>query len=130
MRKTLSANGKKYTARQITKLPRQETNGGDYIVTLNGEKFYFNFRQIQDDHFAPVCDEHEANAIALMRDDGSFSWSIWMPFNQGAGRPPMYDEKMTQAALWLPQDMLAWLKDQPGTMSETMRGLIKAAMSK
>ena len=70
MQKTLTVNGKRYTSRQIANLPREETNG-DYIVNLNGEKFiFFNFRN-----------ENESNYIALMRNDGCFKWSIWMPYD-------------------------------------------------
>lgn len=46
-----------------------------------------------------------------------------------AGRPPLYDEPMKQTAVWLPEHMIAWLKDQPGTMSKAMRRLIDQAMS-
>ena len=45
-----------------------------------------------------------------------------------AGRPPIYDQPMKQTAIWLPDHMIAWLKAQPGTMSETMRRLIETAM--
>lgn len=45
------------------------------------------------------------------------------------GRPTYYDQAMKQTALWLPEEMITWLKNQPGTMSETIRDLIKAAMS-
>jgi hypothetical protein len=44
------------------------------------------------------------------------------------GRPPLYDKTMRQTAVWLPEHMLAWLKAQPGGVSETMRALIEAAM--
>jgi len=44
------------------------------------------------------------------------------------GRPPIHGEKLKQVAIWFPTEMIAWLKTQPGTMSETMRGLIDQAM--
>ena len=46
-----------------------------------------------------------------------------------AGRPPMYGQKMRQTALYLPDEMLAWLKAQPGTASETVRDLVSKAMT-
>ena len=78
--KTLTVNGKRYTGKQIAAMMSDDnmTNGDDYIVVLNGEKFYANYRQIQEPPFAPTCSRGRANAIALMRDDGSFSWSIWI----------------------------------------------------
>ncbi len=45
-----------------------------------------------------------------------------------AGRPPIYGESMRQTAIWLPEEMVAWLKTQPDTMSETIRDLIKRSM--
>lgn len=43
------------------------------------------------------------------------------------GRPPLYGEKMTQTAVWLPQDMIDWLKTQDKSISETIRDLITNA---
>lgn len=47
---------------------------------------------------------------------------------EAAGRPTYYGKPMKQTAIWLPEEMIEWLKAQPGTMSETMRILIKQAM--
>ena len=44
------------------------------------------------------------------------------------GRPPMYGEKMVQTAIWLPQPMLDWLKEQSGSASDAVRGLIEREM--
>jgi len=46
-----------------------------------------------------------------------------------AGRPTYYDQPMRQTGIWLPEDMIAWLKAQPGGMSEAMRRLIETAMA-
>ena len=78
MQKTLTIRGKRYTAKQIVKLPYKETNGGDYITNLNHEIFYWNYRQVQDNFFAPVCNPGEANAIALMPNDCTYKYSIWL----------------------------------------------------
>jgi hypothetical protein len=78
MQKTLTINSKRFTAKTITKLPKEITNGGSYITVINGEKFFWDYRQIQDCYFAPVCNKNEANAIALMRDNGSYHYSVWM----------------------------------------------------
>lgn len=46
-----------------------------------------------------------------------------------AGRPTYYGEPMKQTAFWLPENMIEWLKSQPGkTMSEVIRDLIQQAM--
>lgn len=44
------------------------------------------------------------------------------------GRPTLGDEKMKLASIWLPEELIAWLKSQPGGMGETTRALIKTAM--
>lgn len=77
--KTLTVNGKRFSGKQIAgQFNDQEmTEGGDYIVNLNGEKFYGNYRQIQD-YYAPTCDAADANAVALMPDDGYYKWSKWL----------------------------------------------------
>jgi len=78
--KTLTVNGKRFTGKQIAKLLSKDnmTNGGDYILQIEKENFFANYRQIQDPPFAPVCDPQEANAISLMRNDGSYTWDIWL----------------------------------------------------
>lgn len=78
--KTLTIRGERFTARHIDLLMSDAymTPGDDYIIALNGDRYFANYRQIQDSHSAPVCDRHNANAISLMPDDGSFRWSIWL----------------------------------------------------
>jgi len=77
---TLTVNGKRYTGKQVAKLldKNNMTNGEDYIVNLNGEKYFANYREIQDAHFAPVCNAGRANAISLMPDNGTYTWSVWL----------------------------------------------------
>ena len=83
MQQTITINGKRYTAHQISKLMSQDnmTRGDDYIIMLNGRKYFANYRQIQDANYAPTCDKARANAIALMFDDGLFHWDIWLDYN-------------------------------------------------
>lgn len=52
------------------------------------------------------------------------------PSNPEVGRPPYYSKKMKQTAVWLTEEMIDWLKSQPGTMSEVIRKLIQDAMDK
>ena len=81
--KTVTISGKRFTAKKIDRMMDENnmTNGGDYIITLNGELFYANYRQIQDEPFAPTCSRRDANAIALMQDEGGYyRWSIWLDF--------------------------------------------------
>lgn len=79
MQKTLTVNGKKFTAKQIAKLfdPANMTNGNDYIININGDKYFANYREMQDPPFALTCDADRANAIALM-PEGEYHWTIWM----------------------------------------------------
>jgi hypothetical protein len=43
------------------------------------------------------------------------------------GHPTLYDKKMKQTAIWMPEEMLIWLKKQ-GNASEKVRELIAQAM--
>jgi len=47
-----------------------------------------------------------------------------------AGRPAIYDKPMKQTAIWLTQEMLDWLKLQPGGMAEQIRAMIEEKMKK
>ena len=78
--KTITVRGKVYSGRQIAKMmsDSQMTTGGDYIISLNGRRYFANYRQEQDQFFAPVCGAECATAISLMPDDGMFLWSIWL----------------------------------------------------
>jgi hypothetical protein len=80
MQKSLTINGKRFTAKQIAKMfdTKNMTNGEDFIVSLNGQKYFANYRQVQDPPYAPVCSRSDANAIALMPDNGSYHYSVWM----------------------------------------------------
>jgi hypothetical protein len=47
-----------------------------------------------------------------------------------SGRPTLYGETMRQTAIYLPEEMIAWLNTQSGGMSETIRGLIQDKMTR
>ena len=44
------------------------------------------------------------------------------------GRPTLTGTTMKQTAIRLPTEMIAWLKAQPGSMSETIRNLVEDEM--
>lgn len=46
-----------------------------------------------------------------------------------AGRPTKYKNPMRQTAVWLPEEMINWLKSQPETVSETIRNLVEEKMN-
>ena len=54
--------------------------------------------------------------------------NIQMMKTKSEGRPPIYSEKMKQTAIFLPLDMIEWLRQKPGTMSENVRQIIADAM--
>ena len=84
MQKTLTIKGKKYTGKQIEKFfdKNNMTVGDDYIVDIDGLRFFAQYRQIQDAYFAPVCSKSNANAIALIPQNShfgySYSYDIWL----------------------------------------------------
>jgi hypothetical protein len=86
MQKSLTVKGKSYTAQQITSLMHDDhmTNGGDYIVDLNGEKFFANYRHDEGDgYWAPVCTPERANSLKLeaerivIRNARTFWLTLW-----------------------------------------------------
>lgn len=83
MQHTLTIRGKRFTSSSIDRLMDQDamTNGSDYIVTLNGDRYFANYRQIQDAIFSPVCDRNGSDAIALAPDNGTYHYSIWLDFD-------------------------------------------------
>lgn len=46
-----------------------------------------------------------------------------------AGRPAIYDKPMKQTAVWLTEEMIEWLKAQPGSMSDQLRAMIEEKMN-
>ena len=46
------------------------------------------------------------------------------------GRPPLFEKPLIKTSFWLKEEMIDWLKKQPGTMSEVLRNLIQDAMNK
>jgi hypothetical protein len=45
-----------------------------------------------------------------------------------SGRPTLYGQSMRQTAIYLPENMISWLNQQPNNMSATIRDLITRAM--
>ena len=84
MQKTLTINGKRYTGKRIAKMfdYSNKTNGEDYIIDIEGLRFFGNYRQVQDGYFAPVCDKGVANAISLCPHNIQFGYpygyTIWL----------------------------------------------------
>ena len=83
MQKTLTVNGKRFTGKQIAKEfnATQMTHGEDYIIFLNGQKFFGNYRK-HDGYYLPVCDVSESDCIALMSDNGTYTWDKWITLVQ------------------------------------------------
>ena len=46
------------------------------------------------------------------------------------GAPPMYDKAMKKTAIWMPVEMIDWLKAQPVTLSQYIRDLVEYAIAK
>ena len=46
------------------------------------------------------------------------------------GRPTIFEKPLIKTSFWLKEEMIDWLKKQPGTMSQTLRDLIQDAMDK
>ena len=50
------------------------------------------------------------------------------PKRLSPGAPPLYDKAMRKTAIWMPEEMIDWLKAQPVTLSQYVRDLVDVAM--
>lgn len=128
-------NGKLYNTDTATILSRQKSTGREsYLYRTPRGAFFRHTETIWEgerDSIIPLTAE-EAKELFELFDDPRMSWEE--AFNETPaepeplGRPPLFGEKMKQTAVWLTDEMIAWLKDQ-GSISETIRSLIGKAMS-
>lgn len=82
MQKTITVNGKRFTGNQIARLldENNKNSWGDYIVYLNGVKYFVNFRNVKPgEYFAPVCSKENANVVSVSpenEDDYARAWLL------------------------------------------------------
>lgn len=135
--------GKRYTVKTSTLIASDEYWDGNNFEhggrnhflykTRGGAFFEVNLTQWQGE---------QDTLLALTRDEAMELYETLQEHNveydqafdavveeASAGRPTYYDEPMKQTAIWLPDEMIAWLKSQ-GTMSDKIRELIAEAMKK
>ena len=51
------------------------------------------------------------------------------PKRLSPGYPPIYGKAMKKTAIWMPKEMIDWLKAQPVTLSQYVRDLVDVAMA-
>ena len=135
-------DGKRYSVKTATLLASNEYWDGHNFErggrnsflyrTPGGAFFEVNLTQWQGER---------DTLIALTRDEAMELWkhlpeqevTYEVAFDAvveeaSAGRPTYFDQPMKQTAIWLPEKMISWLKQQPGGMGEVIRELIKQAM--
>ncbi len=136
--------GKRYTVKTATLIADNEywdghnfERGGTntFLYKTRGGAFFTVFLtqwQGQRDRLEPVSREE---AIRLYEEDlPEHPVEYEQAFDAvveeaSAGRPTYFDQPMKQTAVWLPEEMIAWLKTQPEGMGATLRALIQQAMS-
>lgn len=66
MHKTMTVNGKRFTGKAIDKRmnPDNMTCWGEYIILLNGKKFYAHYRR-EEGVYMPVSKREDAEMIFL-----------------------------------------------------------------
>lgn len=137
-------DGKRYTVNTSTLLADDNYWDGNNFTKGGRNTFLFKTRGGAYFRVDMTCWQGERDSIeALTRDEAKELYErlpehhveFEEAFNivvdeASAGRPTLYDEPMRQTAIWLPEEMIAWLKSQDKTLSETVRDLIKQAMDK
>lgn len=129
-------NGKRYNTETGTLLAKNKSTGRESYLYRTPRGAFFRYTETiwegEHDSITPLT-VAEAKELFELFNDPRLDWES--AFNEipaepepEPGRPPIYGEKMRQTAIWLPEEMAEWLKDQPGSISETLRGLIAQAM--
>ncbi len=136
-------NGERYAVSTSTLLASNEywdgsnweRNGENTFLyrTRNGAFFRVDLTQWQGerDTLEPLTrDEAMALYEELREHDVEYEQAFdAVVEDAAAGRPTLYGKPMKQTAIWLPDEMIDWLKAQPGSMSDVMRDLIDQAMT-
>lgn len=140
---TRVVNGKRYSVSTATLLASDEYWDGNNFE--HGGRNEFLYRTPKGAYFAVYMSQWEGedyeHIASVSRDEAMRMWDDLREHEvtyeeafdseveeASLGRPTYYDKPMTQTAVWLPDEMIAWLKEQPGGMGEKIRELIKQAM--
>jgi hypothetical protein len=136
--------GKRYTVKTATLIADNEYWDGNNFERGGHNTFLYKTRggafftvrltqwQGERDNITPASREE---AMQLWDDLPEHAVEYGQAFDAvveeaSAGRPSYFGEAMKSTNLWLPQEMIDWLKAQEGGMSETIRTLINIAMQK
>ena len=139
---TRIVGGKKYTTQTATLVAsdvywdgnNMERSGRNTWLYRTPRGAFFTTTRSQwqgeDDRLDPVTVEEAKELFEGRLSEHEMKWSE--AFGEQPqepeperGRPTLYEEKMKQTAIWLPDEMIAWLKSQPGTMSDVIRILLE-----
>lgn len=135
-------NGKRYSVSTATLLASDEywdgssfeRNGRNTFLYRTRGGAYFQVKltcwQGEHDTLIPISRDEAIDLYEELREhevDYEEAFDAVVEEAQ-AGPPSYYGKPMKQTAIWLPEEMIAWLKAQPAPMSETLRGLIEQAM--
>lgn len=135
--------GKRYAVRTANLIASDEYYDGQNFERNGRNKFlyrtkggaYFEVRLTQwtgeSDDIIPLSREE---AIELWDDLQEKEVSYESAFDAvvedaALGRPTYYGAPMRQTAIWLPEDMIAWLKLNPDGLGAKVRSMIAQAMA-
>jgi uncharacterized protein (DUF4415 family) len=136
-------SGKRYTVKTAILLASDEywdgnnfEHGGRNIFlykTRGGAFFQVTLTQWQGekDTITPLSREEAMELYESLREhDVDYEKAFDAVVEEAnSGRPTYFDQPMRQTAIWLPEDMIAWLKSTGG-MGDKVRDLIAEAMKK
>ena len=91
-------------------------------INLNSPVAQRRYNRVVEIAFNDPQAEFSADERAMIADG--------LDIVEQSGRPTLYGETMRQTAIYLPEEMIAWLNTQSGGMSETIRGLIQDKMTR
>jgi len=135
--------GKRYTVRTATLIASdcywdghnfERSGRNTFLFRTKGGAFFSHHVTQWQGEFDTIRPLSRAEAMDLyehLEPEMEYEEAFEVEVEEAAapGRPPMYDEPMRQTAVWLPEEMIDWLKSQDGSMSDAIRGLIESKMA-
>lgn len=134
--------GKRYTVNTATLLADNDYWDGNNYTKGGRNTFLYKTRGGAFFQVNMTCCQGERDTITALTEDEAKQLYEDLPekridYEQAfdtiveeatAGRPSEYDEPMKKILIMLPEHMITWLKQQDGSMSETIRKLIEQSM--
>lgn len=142
--KTRVVNGKRYTVNAATLLADDDYWDGNNFTKNGRNTFLYKTRGGAFFRVDMTCWQGERDTLEPISRDEAMELYEKLPEHEvtyeeafdavveeaSSGRPTFFGEPMKQTSMWMPEKMIAWLKDRPDGFGEHIRALVQADMDK